>query len=153
EFYYEKFPARAVEYMEPPVRTLMEAIAAEVVDEVGGEEIPAEALDTFAREYAEVYALRHAGDSRARLLKLVDDYAAGERATRQDDELADLIEEELEEWDERVDRIAEDEAHRSANAVARMAYLLLGFLSLRWVVTGSEPCDYCQAMDGRVVSG
>src|SRR5690606_15191421 len=90
---------------------------------------------------------------RARLLKLVNDYAAGERAARQDDELADLIEEELEEWDERVDRIAEDEAHRSANAVARMAYLLLGFLSLRWVVTGSEPCDYCQAMDGRTVSG
>lgn len=149
-FYRDKFPAKATDYMNAPVRTLMEAIAAEVVTEVGGDEIPAEELDRYARDYAEVYARRHAGDSRSRLLKLLNDYEG--RAARQDDELADLIDEELDEWDERVDRIAEDEAHRSANAVARFAYIYLGLLTLRWVATGSDPCDYCQGMDGRVVS-
>lgn len=160
EYYYERLPGRVIEYMLPPVRTLMEAIAGEVVDEIGGEDPPAEQLDRFAREYVDVLALRHCGDSRSRLLAIInawDERAAGAAEQRQDaeelDELAALIDAELESWDDRVERDAEDEAHRTGNAAAKFVYGLLGILLYRWVATGDDPCEYCQAFDGRTASG
>lgn len=160
EYYYERLPGRVVEYMLPPVRTLMEAIAAEVVDEIGGEDQPAEQIDQFAREYVDVLALRHCGDSRSRLLAILNAWgerAAGAAEQRQDaeelDELAALIDAEIDSWDDRVERDAEDEAHRTANAAAKLVYGLLGIMLYRWVATGDDPCEYCQAFDGRTVSG
>lgn len=160
DYYYERLPGRVVEYMLPPVRTLMEAIAAEVVDEIGGEDAPAEQIDQFAREYVDVLALRHCGDSRSRLLAIINAWgerAAGAAEQRQDaeelDELAALIDAEIDSWDDRVERDAEDEAHRTANAAAKFVYGLLGIFVYRWVATGDDPCEYCQAFDGRTVSG
>ncbi len=152
DYYWEKIPTRIEDYWSGPVRTLVEAIAAEAADELGGDVPPADELDAFAAGYVEVLAKRHAGDSRARLLALVNEDEAERAAARDADALADAVEDELDAWDERPDTIATDEAHRSSNAAAVFAYGWLGVLALRWRTAGSDPCDYCQAMNGRKVS-
>lgn len=149
DYYYDRFPARVTENMLPPVRTLMGLVADEVAEETGGE-IDAGDIDAFAEDYVDVFARRHCGDSRSRLLKLLNDHAEG-RSVRQEETLADLVDAELDEWDDRIDRDAEDEASRSGNAVASFAYNAVGITVLRWVAMGSQTCPYCQNMDGRTV--
>ena len=149
DYYYDRFPARVEENMQPPVRTLMGLIADEIADELDGD-VPDDEIDTFATEYVTTLAKRHCGDSRSRLLALLHEQEG--RSVRQEETLADIVDEELEEWDDRVDIDAEDEAHRSSNAAAVVAYGLLGVLALRWIATGTNPCDYCKGMDGRTVS-
>lgn len=149
DYYYDRFPARVEEHMEPPVRTLMGLVADEVSDELDGD-VPADDLDVFARQYVVTMAKRHCGDSRSRLLALLHEHEG--RAVRQDTTLEALVDAELETWDDRVDIDAQDEAYRSSNAAALFAYGLLGVLALRWVATGTDPCDYCEGMNGRTVS-
>lgn len=150
DYYYERLPQRAVENLRAPVASLMTAVAAEVLDELGADELPDGDLDAFALGYVETFAQRHAGTSRSRLLKLLNEWRADS-----DDAgtLPDLVDEELDTWDERVDPDAEDEAHRSSNAASKYVYGALGVLLFRWVATGSDPCDYCSAMNGRTASG
>lgn len=150
EYYYDKFPARVEDYWQGPMRTLVEAIAAEAADEVDGEMPAADEMDTWAREYVATLALRHCGDSRSRLLALARD-DADDRAARDAESLADAVDDELDAWGERPDDIAHEEAHRGSNATASWAFGLLGVLALRWVTFGSEPCDYCKGMAGRQV--
>lgn len=150
DYYYERFPDRAIADMRGPVSALMTAIAGEVLDEMGADELPEGDLDTFAQGYVETFAARHAGTSRSRILKLLNEYR---EALDDDTILPDLVDDELETWDERVDTEAEDEAHRSSNAASKYVYGALGVLLFRWVATGSDPCDYCLAMNGRTASG
>ena len=151
DYYYEKLPSRVIDYWTAPVTTLATAIAGEAADELDDDPPPAEEIETFVDAYVEVLARRYCGDSRSRLLALVN--SDGERSEQRDAEtLAAAIAAELDDWDDRPDDVAGDEAHRSSNAVAVFTYGFLGVLALRWRAAGDEPCDYCQSMDGRTVS-
>ena len=151
DFYYGEFQDRIIEQMQPPIRSLTEAVSAEAADEVASDPPSEEQLDRFARDYAETFAKRHAGDSRARLLKRIEQYDERTAESRQDDDLADILEDDLAEWDDRVEIDSHDETHRTSNAAAKFAYGAAGVMSLRWLATGDDPCDFCQRMNGTIV--
>lgn len=148
DFYYDEYPERIRRDMWAPVRTLMEAVAAEAADEVSSEPPNVEQLDDFVGPYVDTLAKRHAGYSRSRLLDTINDHRSEQR---QNDELIDDLELDLDEWEDRADIESQDEAHRSSNAAAYFVYGFAGVTAMRWIATGDDPCDYCQSLDGRVV--
>lgn len=155
EYYHapdSKLRSRFAEYWTPVVTTLVGAVSGEAADELDADAPDDEAVAEFARSYVRVFANRHCGDSRARLLARINEDGETERSRRDAESLAEVIADEISDWPDRADREAEDEAHRSGNAGAVWTYGLLGVLALRWRTTGFDPCDYCQGMDGRRVS-
>lgn len=150
DFYYEDYPERFRRDMWAPVQALMEVSGAEAADEVNSDPPSSEDLDTFVDEYVKTMAERHAGFSRSRLLKTIHDH----REARQDDlddPLIDDLEDDLEDWEDRAATEGHDEAHRSSNAAAYFVYGAAGVAALRWITAGSDPCDYCQSLNGTVV--
>ena len=155
DFYYGEYPDRIRRDMWAPVRTLMEAVAGEAVDEVNADAPDDTQLDQFVTDYVDVLAKRHAGFSRSRLLNIIHDHSLrsieDSFEMRQDDDLIDDLEDDLEDWEDRADNEAHDETHRGSNAAAKFAYGLAGVAVLRWIAAGDDPCDFCQNMNGRTV--
>lgn len=64
----------------------------------------------------------------------------------------DVIQERLEEWEERrPDKIADHEAVSVESVVSQYVYFAAGF-QCRWTTIGDQ-CDYCNSLDGTVIGG
>lgn len=146
DWYFSEFPEKFERHATPTARTLFDAVSISVADEMGGDPVPDADMDDWTRSFVETWAKRHAGDSRARLLSIINDHSQ-----RQDDDLIDDLEEEIDTWDSRVDIEAHDESHRGMNATSKWAYGLAGVFVYRWVSAGSDPCEFCKGLDGRTI--
>ena len=62
---------------------------------------------------------------------------------------------EIYEWsdDYRADRVAKTEAFRTANTSLKEAWKQSGVVkTIKWYTSSTEPCPFCQAMNGKVIS-
>jgi HK97 family phage portal protein len=128
----------------PPVTALAAAVQDVITDEMdAGADISAQ-IERFAAEYAAAFRTRHTGSALGQLRQIID--AAEAEAMEAE------LEERLGEWEEGTpEKIGRREVVRTVNAVARVAYVLVGVQTLRWVTSG-EACAICTSLDGREVS-
>jgi HK97 family phage portal protein len=106
-----------------------------------GKTVDRKGKESFVNSYLASYAGRHAGTSENKIGKAL---AGTEDALK-------ALEEELDGWvDERGSQIADEESVRSNNAVAVMAYEMMGVQLLRSMAFG-ESCPYCNDLDGQVI--
>jgi HK97 family phage portal protein len=146
--YYEKAPEWIERTMRPVYSSFAELIGEQAASEVGSESV---SVDEFVTAYNKTFATRYVIDSRSRIKAIVRD----NRSARDlPDELdpAGAVLEELDKWEEsRVDSDSQDEAVQLANAIAKYVFVAAGVTRLRWVALGSDSCDFCQSLDGKVV--
>ena len=81
--------------------------------------------------------------------KINDGLAAG-------DSLADITTnvKEIYEWSDtwRAERLSKTEAFRTTNAALKSAWQQSGVVkTIKWYTTSTEPCDFCQQMNGKVI--
>lgn len=147
DFYqeHEQFVARQ---MLPVARTYGDLVVADVADETTTA-VDQASIDRMVNSYISNYAIKHVGNSQARL----NDILTGQgRATRQTpDELLGELEGELDTWrDVRPDEEGLEESVREGNYLAKSVYILAGIQFLRWYSVG-KTCPYCTNLNGRTV--
>jgi tetrahydromethanopterin S-methyltransferase subunit G len=136
-----EFRAYILQVLRPVNQGLAEQIAQAAGDEIG-DHITTEELQRFAENYLQSRADNHLGASKNQLMLLLEE-----------EEALEELEQRLDEWDERrADKVAANEAHRAGNAVARTVWIVGGIQVLMWVTMGTNPCEYCELMNGRTVS-
>jgi len=130
---------RMRKYMLPVILSYTSVIAADAEEEVGGE-LTQGWTDVQANGYTEIYIREHIDSSKGQI-----------QALAREPEPETTINERLDEWEEkRPDKIAKWETVNAAGVFARLAFAALGVRYLRWR-TSTNPCPYCQSMDGKVV--
>lgn len=128
----------------PPVSVLAAAVQDVITDEMGaGTDITAQ-IERFAAEYSNTFRTRHTSSALGQLRQIIDSAEA---------EAVDAeLDERVSEWEAGTpEKIGRREVVRAVNAVARVAYVLVGVQTLRWVTSG-DACPLCVALDGREVS-
>ena len=146
EDYYRDFGDGAKRDMLPVNSTYGEAVTAEAMDEIGEEfeEMDPEVV-RFIESYSGSYGARHSGISLDRLKQAIL------RAQQEGELPEDLLEQELDTWeDSRANGIAEEESTRLNNAVAKTVFILGGITKLKSVAFG-DSCPYCKSLDGKIV--
>lgn len=143
--FYETAPAWITRFMAPAVYTYSEAVHAQAAAEVGAAETTAEHTEEM-RRYLERWVAGYTASSRGQLEAILRD------AAMQGVEPLALVEQRLDEWEERrPSKVAKNETVQVAGIVAKAVFAAAGVRRLRWVNAGDSPCPYCQEMDGRVV--
>ena len=146
DFYSDTMPEFINRRMYPAVSSLATLIQAAAAEEVGAKADMTPEMDKFVADYTATYATRHTSSSRGQLRKIVED------AVTQGIEPLPLVEERLNEWDEkRADKIAMNETVRTAGAIVLKTFALAGTVRLIWRAQGAKSCPYCQEMDGKIV--
>ena len=141
--FYKDFPKEIQSEIKPVLRSLADAVAEEAGSEIDFKDYD---IDSFFEDYMETMAGTYAGYSRGQILALLKE------ATEENEEPVKLIEERLEEWEEkRAGKVAEEQAVKVEGAVAREVFAAGGITSLVWV-TNSDPCPICQEMGGKTVA-
>jgi HK97 family phage portal protein len=51
----------------------------------------------------------------------------------------------------RTDRLSDSESHKNINKGVQLGFQQAGVKKKRWVALGSNPCEYCRAMDGSII--
>ncbi|MBC7107024.1 MAG: phage portal protein, partial [Firmicutes bacterium] len=144
EGYYAEAPAWIGPIMQPAVRALADVIQAEAAEEIGAEPLGmTPELEDHVRGYTAIYAEEHVRHSRTQIAYLLE----------HEDDPAEAIAGRLEEWQKnRPGKIALKETVQANSVIARFVFASLGVMALRWSALGPDPCPYCRAMDGKVVS-
>ena len=146
EFYHEHEEFVRKNFL-PVADSYAEAVSGDAAEEVGLDVQPSDedAVRAFVYRYVEALASRHC-IANAERLRLV-----ARRAIDAGEEPLAALETELERWPEaKSEELAQEEATRLNNAVAKVIYTLAGVQKLRSLAFG-ESCPYCQALDGKVV--
>ena len=144
--YYEKAPERIRQIMLPVFSTFADMIQGQASQEVGIDPGMTPELERFMGEYTDAFAARYTGSSKGQIKALLRD------APNEGLDPADVIEERLDEWEQkRAGKVAMNETVQAGNAVAKFVFAAAGVTRLRWVAIGAESCPYCQEMDGKVV--
>ncbi len=141
---YGGFPETITQDFYPVLHAFADLVTKESGRMIGGETALTPQIETFINEYIDIYAARHCGSSLGQLRKLVNETDA--------DILEDVLLQRIGEWREtRPGKIADDEAIRVANAVARENWKQQGITKLKWVTQGSKICPFCKQLNGKVV--
>lgn len=142
--FYQDLPDFIGTAMMPVMMTYGEAVGTAAADEVGGQTGMTPPLESFVRNYGDVYIKRHIGSSVGQIRKLLAEAEA--------DDVAAAITTRADEWaDTRPDKIAERETVQLMGAVSRFVYGAAGITAIRWNAQGSDSCPYCQELDGTIV--
>jgi len=143
-FYSKEMPGWIKRDFGPVLKAYADLIARESGRMIGLDEVMTDELVGFVTEYLDVYATRHCGSSIGQLKKLVEDAAP--------DEVVETLLLRTKAWlEKRPDQIADDEAIRVANAVARETWRQNGVVKLKWVAQGSKACPFCKQLNGKIV--
>lgn len=143
DFYanHREFMARA---LTPTYTTYAAAIIRAVQGEIGNDGA-VEEVNAFLASYADQYGHRYSQARRLELVGLIEGIEAEE-------EYLPTIEDRLDTWDEeKPAQEARRETLRSGNAVALLAYAVLGVTIKRWVASG-DSCPYCLSLSGAKMS-
>lgn len=145
--FYDNFPDFIRQQMEPVIRTLASSVHDIVEEELGEEIESSEEINQFVIDYVMAFTARYIGSSKGQLKALMRDTEA-----TIDGDLADELEERLDEWEERrPDKVAMRETVQATNALSKAFYIFVGVTYLRWVSMGSKSCSLCDELDGEVV--
>jgi hypothetical protein len=143
EEFYAAFEAKMTKVMLPVIQSYGAAISAAAADEVGGEPASDAKISDFAKGYVAISTARHVSSGRGQLEALIDEAEEG---------VDELLLERLGQWDDaRAGKLSARERVEACDAFAKMAWVLIGITTMRWVAQGSDPCPYCQELDGRTV--
>lgn len=146
--FYDNFPDFIRQQMETVIHTLAGTIHDVVEEELGQDIELSSDIDQFVREYVLAFTARYIGSSKGQLKALIRD-----ADITADSELADILAERLDEWEERrPDKVAMRESVQASNALSKAFYVLAGVTYLRWIAMGAQSCSLCQELDGEVVS-
>ena len=146
EEFYREAPDWMIRMILPVLLTYAEAVQAQAAAEVGAEAAMTPELQEWMRGYAEVWAKNHSAASLGQLKALT------RQALEENQDAYELIEERLDEWEERrPQKVAKKETVEAGNAVAKYVFAGLGFTKLRWINAGGDPCPYCEELHGRIV--
>jgi HK97 family phage portal protein len=147
EFFEKERPAVEEAFL-PVTLALSETIGTDVLSELGKEPDTntTRAVERFAQLYVAALAVRETASSANQLVALARE---GDTA---DGTMVERITARLDAWESsRASRVALREPTQASNAVARQVYETSGVRRLMWIAAGSETCDLCQAMNGRIV--
>ena len=146
ERYYEDLQDDIKKEMRPYFESLAESMREDLSDELDIDTALTEDDEDFLEEYLEAYAKRYTSSSEGQLAALVRD------AHESDKTEYELVEERIEEWEEKRPRKeARNETVQLGNGIARAIMAGAGIQYLRWVNAGDDTCDYCKELDGKVV--
>jgi hypothetical protein len=129
--------------MRPAITALALAVRTLAAQEVNGDEIEVQRdIDDYVERQAQAHTIR----SKAILKQLIN------KADAEGLDLTEVVTERLDEWAvKRANQIASDNAVAVASLVAKAVFVAAGFMYLRWVAIGSESCELCQELDGKIV--
>ncbi|NLB56077.1 MAG: phage portal protein [Lentisphaerae bacterium] len=144
--FYEEAPEWVQRMMFPIAMGFAEAIQGEIAEEINIEPGMTKELEVFTKKYVEAFSYRHTGSSKGQIIALI------RKAEDENEDLVELIEERLDEWEEkRPGKVAMRETIQQASAVAVAVYKMSGVQRLKWVNTGSKSCPWCESMNGKIV--
>lgn len=111
-------------------------------------------FDTAAQNAAQAAARRVVSDFTSQTVqKLQQVIAEGVNAG---DDLAALTKRVRKVYDDaigwRTDRLSDSESHKNINKGVQLGFQQAGVKKKRWVALGSNPCEYCRAMDGSIIN-
>lgn len=103
------------------------------------------ALKKWKREYIKGYVERHIGSSSGQILEILKNTPI--------EDFGVVLGKRLDEWmEKRPGKISRDQVVRASNATLREAYKAAGVKKMQWVTQGSKSCDFCNSLNGKVVS-
>ena len=130
----------------PVLLSYMEAVGAEVTDELG--EVDADmdaAFDEFSGEYIEAFGTRHAGSRERQIAFILN----GDESM---DERIGLVGERLDGWlDHEAEKIALSESTQAGSAISRALYAASGIVTALVWRANAKACPLCVEMDGKTV--
>lgn len=143
EDFYREFRPFVARTMKPAITGLAEAVKEMAAQEVNADDPDVQRMiDDFTEAQAEAHTIR----SLAVIRQLIN------RAEEESLDTAEVITERLEAWEEeRPKQIANDSTVAVSNRAAKAVFAGAGIQKLRWVAIGSETCELCESMDGKVV--
>ena len=120
----------------------------EAPGEVGrSDEVLPDEIKSRLERYLTLFVKRHTGESVSDLRKVINRTDNIERIERN-------MQSEFDRWQEptasRLTNQTQNETVRATCAIAVMAWAAIGIRRIKWVTVG-ENCDFCNALDGRVV--
>ncbi len=140
--FYEDFPEEIQGEIKPVLQTMADAVAEEAGKEIDFDDYD---ISEFFEDYMTAMAGGYAGYSRGQMLALV------KQAAKENKDPAELVEERIEEWEEkRPDKVATEQSVKLEGAVTRQVFAAGGITKLIWVANPGA-CPICQEMDGAVV--
>ena len=146
EEFYREAPDWMIKMFLPVLLTYTEAIQAQAASEVGTEAELTPELQEWMKGYAEIWAQNYTSASLGQLQAII------RQALEENEDVYELIEERLTEWEERrPQKVAKKETVEASNVIAKHVFAAAGFTRLRWVNTGSDVCPYCEELHGRIV--
>ena len=130
----------------PVISALTVAIRDIAAEEVNFEDDTSAEIDHFSEEYQKAYTQHHIRTSKGQLNHVA------KKALSDDQDILEELQIRFNEWREkRPAKIAGIETVRLSNAAAKTIFVLAGVTKLRWEALGSEACEFCQELDGKVV--
>lgn len=146
ERYYKDLEDDVKNEMRPYFESLTESMRQDLSDDLDIDTELTEDDEEFLEEYLEAYAKRYTSSSEGQLAALV------RQAHESDKTEYELVEERINEWEERRPRKeARNETVQLGNAVSRAIMAGAGIQYLRWVNAGDDTCDYCKELNNKVV--
>jgi len=146
ERYYEDLQDDIKKEMKPYFESLAESMRQDLSEDIDIETDLSEDDKEFLEEYLEAYAKRYTSSSEGQLAALV------RQAHESDKTEYELIEERIEEWEEkRPAKEARNETRQLGNAIARSIMIGAGVTYFIVVNAGNDTCEYCKELDGKVI--
>lgn len=146
EDYYREAPEWMKRVLKPALLTYTETIQALAAQEVGADAGMTPELEKWMDGYLDIWARNYTQSSLGQLQALI------RKANEEALDALELIEQRMEEWEERrPGKVARNETIEAAGVISKFVYAAIGIRYLRWVNTGSDTCPYCKELDGRVV--
>ena len=138
--FYEEHKDYITKKITPVLTSFAETIHADAAEEIDEPTEMNERHKGFLKSHIAGFAALHAGLSQSKL----------QEAAKKDDPIAEL-EAQFDQWEKtRIDSIAEEEAVKGGNAIAKMTYIVGQRTELVWNANAGA-CEFCQSLDGRVV--
>jgi len=150
--FYKTMPEYIRKNWKPVQMALMKSVSDEAMRIVGDtplDDMPAD-LEKWADEYLDSFVKRYI-DSSVGQFKWILENTPAKRAEVTDEEAFAILLRLDEMQEKRPLKISADESVRESNAVARETYASMGVTKLQWVTRGSNSCEVCKSLDGKVV--
>jgi HK97 family phage portal protein len=133
--------------MLPILLTYANSVGVSVGEEIGVDDLDSEKIRQFIDDYATTLAASESQSSLLQLRRLLEDAIAA------NEDPVPILEQRLDEWDEkRPGKVADHETRNSLGAFALAFYAASKIVSrTRWVTMG-ESCPFCVSLNGKTCS-
>lgn len=145
ENYYRDASTWMIPILSPVLMSYTEAIEPLASDEAGARALPPD-LQKWMTGYLANWARDYSAESLSQIRAVI------KKANEDGEDPYEAVAARLEEWEEkRPEKLAAKEVTEAAGVISKYVYKSAGVRRIRWVNTGSNPCPYCEELDGKVV--